>query len=129
MKRTVLLLIVAGVIAGGARSSAHHSFSAVYKVDERVTIEGTIYQFLFRAAHSFLHVDAPDKDGKMQRWAIEWLPGNQLNREGVTKETLRSGDRVTVTASPGRNPAEHRLLMRVVTNKESGWKWDGVNAE
>jgi hypothetical protein len=125
VKRSVLLLTVAIVLVAGTRSSAHHSFAAVYDTEARVTIEGTVYQFLFRAAHSFLHVDAPDSKGVMQRWAIEWVPGNQLNREGITKETLRFGDKVTVLASPARNPAEHRLLMRRVT-KPDGFKWDGV---
>jgi len=45
---------------------AHHSFPATYVVDQRITIEGTVVQFLFRNPHSFVHVIAPDKSGVMQ---------------------------------------------------------------
>ena len=75
-----------------------------------MTIKGEIVQFLFRNPHSFIHVLAPDDKGEMQRWAIEWGGGGQIQRMGITRETLRPGDIVVITGVPGRQRADHRLL-------------------
>ena len=65
MKRTMLVLLIAGVaLVAGSRVQAHHSFAATYFEDQTVSIEGNLVQFLFRNPHSFVHVEAPDKDGQ-----------------------------------------------------------------
>ena len=119
-------LVVAGALAAGGRMSAHHSFAATYFEDKTQTIEGELVQFLFRNPHSFVHVTAPDEKGIMQRWAVEWGAGGQLNRSGVTKDSLRTGDHVIVTGNPGRNAADHRLRMQSVERPKDGWKWSGT---
>jgi hypothetical protein len=127
MKRTLFVLLIAGVaLVAGSRVQAHHSFAATYFEDQTTSIEGNLVQFLFRNPHSFVHVEAPDKDGQMQRWAVEWGAGGQLNRQGVTRETLHPGDHVVVTGNPGRNPADHRLRMKTITRPSDGWKWGGT---
>src|SRR5438046_7020875 len=104
MKRTLLVLLTAGVaLVAGSRVQAHHSFAATYFEDQTQSIEGNLVQFLFRNPHSFVHVEAPDKDGAMQRWAVEWGAGGQLNSQGVTREKLHRDDNVLVTGNQRRN--------------------------
>ena len=57
--------------ATDARSRAHHSLAATYDDSKEVTLDGKIAELLFRNPHSFLHVEAPDKAGVMQRWSLE----------------------------------------------------------
>ena len=83
-------------------------------------------QFLYRNPHSFVHVEGPDEKGAVQRWAVEWGAGLQLNQQGVTRETLRVGDHVIITGNPGRNPEDHRLRMRSILRPSDGWKWSGT---
>jgi hypothetical protein len=125
MKRNLCVLIVLGSVALGVRAYAHHSFAATYLEDQEMTIEGDLVQFLYRNPHSFVHVMAPDSNKEMQRWAVEWGGGGQLNQQGVTRETLKPGDHVIVTGNPGRNPSDHRLRMRSITRPKDGWKWGG----
>jgi hypothetical protein len=125
---------VIGVLAGAALMGAvtispvqaHHSFPATYVVDQQVTIEGTVVQFLFRNPHSFVHVMGPDKNGVMQRWAVEWAAGGALGGAGVTHDTLKPGDKVKITGNPGRNPADHRIRMQSIERPADGWKWAGT---
>ena len=129
MKRYLAVLLVAAAVAVASenRASAHHSFAATYLEDQSVTIEGELVQFLFRNPHSFVHVMAPDPQSKEQvRWAVEWGGGGQLGQQGVTRETLKPGDHVVITGSPGRNPADHRLRMRTIFRPKDGWRWGGV---
>ena len=123
--RTVLILAI-GACLCAARAGAHHSFAATYFEDKTQKIEGTIVQFMFRNPHSFVHVEAPDENGQMQRWAVEWAATAQLKESGVDYDALKAGDHVIVTGNPGRNPADHRLRMQSVERPRDGWKWSGT---
>lgn len=126
MKRILLALVItAGAFMAGGRAYAHHSFAATYFEDKTQKIEGNLVQFLYRNPHSFVHVEAPDEKGVMQRWAVEWGAGGQLGRQGVTRETLKPGDHVVIVGNPGRNPEDHRLRMVNITRPSDGWKWGG----
>ena len=109
MKRAMLALVLAAVLLSCITAYAHHSFASTYDESKKITVEGKLVQFLFRNPHSFVHVMAPDEDGTMQRWAIEWGGAGQLGGQGVTRETLKPGDKVIITGNPGRNPADHRV--------------------
>jgi hypothetical protein len=129
MKRVfVVLLMVGAVLAAAApRTSAHHSFAATYLEEQSVSIEGELVQFLFRNPHSFVHVNVPQKDGSVVRYAVEWGGAGQLGGQGVTRETLKPGDHVIITGAPGRNPADHRVRMvtlhrpKTATSPELTW--------
>jgi hypothetical protein len=126
VKRTLFLFLAAAAVVATVPVSAHHSFAATYFEDRTQTIEGDLVQFLFRNPHSFVHVEAADEKGQKIRWSIEWGAGLQLNRQGVTRETLKPGDHVIITGNPGRNPEDHRLRMRTISRPKDGWKWGGT---
>jgi Family of unknown function (DUF6152) len=128
MKRTLfaLVLVAGAMVVSSGRAYAHHSFAATYFEDKTQKIEGNLVQFLYRNPHSFVHVEAPDDKGVMQRWAVEWGAGGQLGRQGVTRETLKPGDHVIIVGNPGRNPEDHRLRMVNITRPSDGWKWGGT---
>jgi len=126
MKRRVVIALALGACLVAARAGAHHSFAATYFEDKTQMIQGTIVQFLFRNPHSFVHVEAPDDKGQMQRWAVEWAATAQLKESGVDYQSLKPGDEVIVTGNPGRNPADHRLRMQSVERPKDGWKWSGT---
>jgi hypothetical protein len=124
MKRyLVILLVAAASVMAGVRASAHHSFAATYLEDQSVTIEGELVQFLFRNPHSFVHVMVKEKDGSMVRYAVEWGGAGQLGGQGVTRETLKPGDFVVISGSPGRNPADHRVRMVSLRRPKDGFGW------
>ncbi len=123
MKSTLFTILVAVSLCSGA-TYAHHSFGAAY-LESEVTIKGELVQLLFRSPHSYVHVMAPDEKGEMQRYAVEWVQGQQLQRQGVTRDTLKPGDKVEVTGNPARDSRDHRLLMLQIVRPADGWKWAG----
>jgi hypothetical protein len=126
MKRTILLFVAMAALASTVPVSAHHSFAATYQDGQTQKLEGKLIMFLFRNPHSFVHVEAPDEKGVTQRWVVEWAGGVALNRQGVTRDTLRAGDHVIVVGAPGRNREDHRLLLRSMERPLDGWKWAGT---
>ena len=128
MKRKLFLLLAAAALMAVVPAYAHHSFAATYFEDRTQSVEGELVQFLFRNPHSFVHIEAKDEKGEVIRWSVEWGAGLQLNRQGVTRETLKPGDHVIITGNPGRNPEDHRLRMRTIARPKDGWKWGGTFA-
>jgi hypothetical protein len=122
----LVMLVVAMASLSVVPTHAHHSFAATYFEDKVSKIEGNLVQFLYRNPHSFVHVEAPDESGQMQRWAVEWGAGLQLGQQGVTRETLKPNDHVIIEGNPGRNAADHRLRMRSIFRPADGWKWSGT---
>ena len=123
MRSKVLVLFIAGVLVSGLTAYAHHSFKPTYDENETIEIEGQLVQFMFRNPHSWVHVMAPDDDGEMQRWGVEWGGAGQLGGQGVTRASLRAGDHVVITGNPGRNPADHRIRMRSLLRPSDGFGW------
>jgi len=111
----------------GTRAYAHHSFAATYFVDQEITVEGTLTQFMYRNPHSFVKVEVPDpKGGPATVYSVEWGGGAQLTQEHVTRDTLKPGDHVIVSGNPGRDPSEHRIRLHKIVRPSDGWKWEGV---
>jgi len=124
MKRNIAVaLLLAGVAACGAQLYAHHSFTATYFEDKKVKIEGKLITFQFRNPHSFVTVEAPDDQGVMQRWGVEWGGAGQLGGQGVTRETFKSGDHVVITGNPGRTSEDHRIRMLSIRRPSDGVGW------
>jgi hypothetical protein len=118
-----VLGVLLGAVAVAAPVYAHHSFTATYDEAKTVEIEGTLVQFMFRNPHAFVHVMAPDENGTMQRWGVEWGGAGALTGQGVTRDSLKPGDVVKITGNPGRNPADHRIRMRTLLRPSDGFGW------
>src|SRR5262245_6011482 len=100
MKRGMMLLLVIAGLVSTVPAYAHHSFAATYHEDQIQSVEGDLVQFLFRNPHSFVQLEGPEKQGGASvRWAVEWAGGLQLNRQGVTRETLKAGDHVIISGN------------------------------
>ena len=113
----------------GIKTYAHHSFAATYLEGQTVTIEGQMVQFLFRNPHSFVHVMVKEPGGEMVRYAVEWGGTGQLGEQGVSGETLKPGDVIVVTGSPGRNPKDHRIRMVTLLRPRDGFGWGTKDSE
>ena len=117
--RFILLILLVGAVAAVAPLSSHHSFAAHYFEEQSMTITGDLVEFEYRSPHAWVYVMAPDERGTMRRYGAEWQNPNRLNQQGITKDTLKPGDRVIVIGSPGRNagrvqdpPERHRAARR-----------------
>jgi hypothetical protein len=128
MRRVSAVLIVAvGLLVGGA--AAHHSYAATYDSNKDVKLQGKLVQFVYRNPHTFVHVQAPDENGHMQRWAVEWAATNQLDRAGVTRDTLKIGDTVVLMVHPSRVAGEYRALMVNLKRPSDGFTWGAKAGE
>lgn|SRR5690554_1777880 len=130
MRRQGIFVLIAAAFAPGAE--AHHSLSATYDTRQTIELKGKIVQFLFRNPHSYLHIEAPDEDGVVQRWSFEWRDAGSLRQQGFGRSTLTVGDEVVITAHPSRTKDDHRGVLRTLYRTSDGLGWgqrDGETVE
>lgn len=120
-----LLLALALAAAFPPRVAVHHSFAAYYFEEQSVTIEGTITEFAYRSPHAWVYLDVTDARGSVNRFGAEWANPNRLTRDGITSDSLKPGDRVVITGSPGRKAEERRIHLKRIERPADGWQWRG----
>ncbi len=124
MTRTWMILAV-GAIVGTAPAYGHHSFAAYYVEDRTVSVEGELLEFDYLNPHAWVHIAAADSNGSVQRVSAEWSNPGRLKQQGITKETLKPGDRLIVTGSPARDHSEYKMHLKGIERPADGWKWIG----
>lgn len=123
IRRPWLALVLCGMATIGAPVAAHHSFAVYYIEADTMEIDGEIVEFQYKNPHSWIHVVAQDPFGASKIYAAEWTSTSQLERIGVTKNTLHAGDRVHLWVSPSRDPHENRVRLKRIERSSDGFKW------
>jgi len=118
-----IFVILAGAILFMPRVNAHHSYGATYLEDKTISLDGSIVQMLFRNPHSYVQVDVKDASGQVVRWNVEWGGVVQLSQKGVTRDTLKPGDRVIIVGNPSRTAEDHRMRLVKISRPADGWTW------
>ncbi len=124
MTRTLILLVI-GTFMAAVPVYAHHSFAAFYNERESISLQGTIHEFQYKAPHAIVVFHVADAVGKLQKYEAEWANPSRLQRQGIKTNTLRPGDVVVVTGSPGRNSSENKVHLKGIRRMSDGWSWGG----
>jgi hypothetical protein len=92
---------------------AHHG-NAAYDTDKKVTVKGTVTQWVWSNPHCLLQFDVTADSGQVVHWIAETENPSTMSRNGWSKESLKPGDEVTVTALPLKNGKPIGRILEVV---------------
>ena len=106
-------LLLPGLVLASVSTSAHHAVSMVYLPEQMVSVTGVVEEFRFHNPHCVIFLTRTNDAGETERWTIEWAGSSALRRQGVTAETLKPGDEITVTGFPARDGSPG-MAMRVL---------------
>ena len=112
MKTAFLALIACAMTCAPMR--AHHGSRVSYDVSKKVTLTGTIAQYIWGNPHVSLIFDVKDKNGTVVSWSAETYAPVKMARSGWTSTSLKPGDKVTVTVFPSRLSATRGFLEKVI---------------
>jgi len=102
--RTVVLSLTASVLAAALPAYAHHSFPAQYDAEKPITLTGKVTRVEWTNPHIFIYIDVPDEEtGEIVNWALEMGGPNALLRLGWKRDSLKTGDVITVEGSLARD--------------------------
>jgi hypothetical protein len=124
-----IALIVLSIVA--APLSAHHGYAA-YDMTTKLTIKGTVTNFLLANPHSQIALDVKDSAGSVEHWVIEDSNTVRGMRAGGWNfDSVKPGDEVTINYYPAKSGAHAGLIIdltfpdgRVLPLKGSGERVD-----
>ena len=105
------VFLTAVLALAGAQLSAHHSF-AVFDMTQQKTITGVVSKFEWTNPHTFIWLDVPNDKGVVESWAIEGMSPNYLGRRGWSKNSVKPGEKITVSVRPLKEGKPGGMFIR-----------------
>jgi hypothetical protein len=94
---------------------AHHAFAAEFDAKKPVHFpDATVTKVMLINPHSWIYVDVKQADGTVENWAIEAGSPNILLRRGITRDTLKIGQKIVVDGYQSKD-GTHRANGRDLT--------------
>jgi hypothetical protein len=97
------VIVATAVMLGTATMTAHHSWNTVFSEDKPLVLKGTVAKVELVNPHGWIWIDVKNPDGTLTKWGIEGGPPNGLIRNGITKDSLKIGEELTVRGYGSRD--------------------------
>src|SRR5687768_177508 len=91
--------VIGALLLGVTSLTAHHSFDAEYDSKKPFTVTGYVTKLDWINPHAYVYIDSKDESGAVKNYKIEMGPPYALARGGWKRDTLKIGDKVTVTGA------------------------------
>ena len=110
-----LSLIFFTVLLAAGSLSAHHSPSAVFDMEKKFTLAGTLTQVDWINPHIVVFMDAKKEDGSAETWKFESNPPSWFRRVGIARNDLAKaiGQNVTVEGARAKNGSLYGYLLKI----------------
>ena len=105
--------LVSIVMLGGA-VAAHHSQPGFNPNTKPIELKGTVAEYRWRNPHVLFFWDVKDPSGKVVRWVGEFGSVPSSIARGLTKDTFKVGEEVTVTGIPATAGTPAIQLRQIV---------------
>jgi hypothetical protein len=86
-------------VAATGTALAHHSFSAEFDANKTIKLTGTLVKVEWMNPHIWVYLDVTNDQGKLERWQCEGGAPNSLTRNGLSKDNLKEGDKISIDGS------------------------------
>ena len=120
-----IALVLGAVLAIACTPSFAHHGAASYDVDKKVELKGTVAQYLWANPHVLIQVDAAAEGGQTVRWVVESENPSAMVNRGWSKDSMKTGDQVTLTVTPVKNGRPYGRIIDVLL--PSGQKLQGAH--
>jgi predicted extracellular nuclease len=92
---------------------AHHG-NAAYDNAGKVTLKGTVTEWIWANPHCWLKFDVKDDKGNVVHWVAEDSAPASIVNLGFTRQSFKPGDEVTVTVITSKNNRPIGRVQQVV---------------
>ena len=129
MKARVLAVIAASIVlvALAIPVFAHHSFSAEFDRNKRVSLTGIITSVKWQNPHVYFYIDVKDKDtSKVTNYGIELGSPNGVLGNGLSRDILKVGMVVSQDGSMAKDGSNKLNGSNITVN---GKRYDAASSE
>lgn len=120
---TSVLLFVLPIAFGVAW--AHHS-TANFDMTKQLTVAGVVTSFEFMNPHSLIKLDVTGADGAANNYSVFATSRSVLIRYGWRPESVKPGDKITVTGALDRQDPHHMYLLKITFADGKEWGRDEI---
>jgi len=113
MLATRLFAIAAGTLLAHGILLAHHAYTAEFDTTKPVKVTGVVTKLEWSNPHIWIYLDVKDDKGSVINWGFSASPPGMLARRGITKNSLKQGDVLTISghrAKDGSNNASGNIV-------------------
>lgn len=118
-----LSLAAIGTVALALPAWAHHSHGN-YQMTEYTHLQGTVKEFHLVNPHTWIYLEVTDASGQPAVWALETTGISGLARLGVTSDTVKVGDTISVRCHQLRDGSNGCLLGFLTPEGGVEKEWD-----
>jgi len=93
---------VSGFLLLLATAAAHHS-TAPYDLVHGTIIGGVVVKFEWSNPHAQIWLDVAGEANEVEHWSVELESPGALSRLGWTRETVKPGDRISITGGRAKD--------------------------
>ena len=123
MQLKSLSLAAIGTFALVLPAWAHHSHGN-YQMTEYTLLQGTVKEFHLVNPHTWIYLEVTDAGGQPAVWALETTGISGLARLGVTQDTVKVGDTISVRCHQLRDGSNGCLLGFLTPEGGVEKEWD-----
>jgi hypothetical protein len=128
-KVTAVLVLAIFLAALSVPLFAHHG-TAAFQNETKVTVKGTVTEWLWSNPHCLLQFDVKGDDGKVVHWVGETQNPVSMTNVGWSKAAIKAGDEVTVTILPVKNGMSlGRVVSVLLPNGKTLVSGEGASRE
>jgi len=109
------LVVMTAAAALVAPLAAHHSISAVFDTQKKVTLSGELLAVDWVNPHIQLRMKSKGASGAMETWRVEGSPPSWYRRTGANKATFAKhiGEVVTINGLPAKDSSAYGYMQRI----------------
>jgi hypothetical protein len=124
---TVLALVLA-LFAASESAWAHHSPSAIFDMDHKLTLTGLCTSVDWVNPHIILHMDVKDNAGKVTNWTFESNPPAWFKKAGVTRQDVvkATGQTVTIEGLRAKDGSSYGYFLKITFADGSSVEWNSL---
>jgi hypothetical protein len=111
-----LSALIAATLLLAAPAWAHHS-GAMYDPAKVVSLTGSVMEFSWKNPHAEISILGAEAGGRAEQWSLECSTPNILARKGWANDSLKPGDKISVTMRPMKDGSKAGQILTVVTAK------------
>jgi hypothetical protein len=114
MRGRSIAILAALLVALAAPAPAHHS-AAMFDAQKTLALSGEVREFQWTNPHCYIQLVVRNERGQAEEWSLEMGAPIYLYNQGWRRNTVKAGDRLSVTIAPLRNGDKGGLLLKATT--------------
>ena len=102
-------LAVAGalLLVTASAALAHHAYTAEFDTTKPVKFTGVLTRIEWANPHIWIYLEVKDENGKAATWGFSASPPGMLQRRGITKNSLKLGEVLTIAGHRAKDSSNN----------------------